>query len=82
MHGTSIALPPPGFLPAAADRVLVYVCVLTKEARGEYLTSCKSVNQCRGNDFPRAEERRAGAEAEFGSGSPGLEKGPPVASSL
>lgn len=34
MRGTSIALPPPGFLPAAANHVLVYVCVLTKEARG------------------------------------------------
>lgn len=35
IYGTSIALPPLGFLSAAADHVLVYVCALTKEAGGE-----------------------------------------------
>lgn len=36
MYGTSIALPPPapGFLPAAAARVLMYVCVCMRAQRG------------------------------------------------
>lgn len=34
MNGTSTALPPLGFLPAAADHVLVNACMLTKELGG------------------------------------------------